>query len=263
MTTRPGACGTSSISSRNVARHRRRQAARPTRTDSRRSTTGTTEIGSRITARPQKPSTHHLFAACTTSCSATRMATTRRPRFAAGTGLLLSAKLFFDYRGAIFWKMTAGMGEVVFAPLYEALGASRGAVRVLPPGRRLGLSDDGAGVDAVDLGVQAHVRDGETRTTHSCRSAVCHAGRPSPRREQLAEPDESRAGRPRVALVGAPDAGSSHSPARRRFRRRGARDPVGMHRYICSELIENPAHTGWHTMTKDSARSRPRRCSSG
>src|SRR5436190_12422971 len=42
----------------------------------------------------------------------------RRPRFAAGTGLLLSAKLFFDYRGAIFWKMTAGMGEVVFAPLY-------------------------------------------------------------------------------------------------------------------------------------------------
>ena len=57
-----------------------------------------------------------------------------RPRFAAGTGLLLSAKLFFDYRGAIFWKMTAGMGEVVFAPLYQALRARR-PVRVLPPGR--------------------------------------------------------------------------------------------------------------------------------
>ena len=36
-------------------------------------------------------------------------------------GLLLSAKMFFDYRGAIFWKMTAGMGDVVFAPLYQAL----------------------------------------------------------------------------------------------------------------------------------------------
>ena len=35
----------------------------------------------------------------------------------------LSAKMFFDYRGAIFWKMTAGMGEVVFAPLYQALRA--------------------------------------------------------------------------------------------------------------------------------------------
>ena len=29
-----------------------------------------------------------------------------RPRFAAGTGLLLSGKMFFDYRGAVFWKMT-------------------------------------------------------------------------------------------------------------------------------------------------------------
>src|SRR5262249_51818390 len=47
----------------------------------------------------------------------------QRPRFAAGTGLLLSGKMFFDYRGAIFWKMTAGMGETVFAPLYEALRA--------------------------------------------------------------------------------------------------------------------------------------------
>ena len=46
-----------------------------------------------------------------------------RPRFAAGTGLLLSGKMFFDYRGAVFWKMTAGMGEVVFAPLYDALRA--------------------------------------------------------------------------------------------------------------------------------------------
>ena len=46
-----------------------------------------------------------------------------RPRFAAGTGLLLSGKMFFDYRGAIFWKMTAGMGDVVFAPLYDALRA--------------------------------------------------------------------------------------------------------------------------------------------
>ncbi len=50
-----------------------------------------------------------------------------RPRFAAGTGLLLSGKMFFDYRGAVFWKMTAGMGDVVFAPLYDALARTRRA----------------------------------------------------------------------------------------------------------------------------------------
>jgi uncharacterized protein with NAD-binding domain and iron-sulfur cluster len=44
-----------------------------------------------------------------------------RPAFAAGVGLVLSAKMFFEYRGSVFWKMTAGMGDVVFAPLYEAL----------------------------------------------------------------------------------------------------------------------------------------------
>jgi uncharacterized protein with NAD-binding domain and iron-sulfur cluster len=46
-----------------------------------------------------------------------------RPRFAAGWGVNLSAKLWFDYKGAIFWKMRAGMGDVVFAPLYQALRA--------------------------------------------------------------------------------------------------------------------------------------------
>jgi uncharacterized protein with NAD-binding domain and iron-sulfur cluster len=44
-----------------------------------------------------------------------------RPRFAAGWGVNLSAKLWFDYKGSIFWKMRAGMGDVVFAPLYQAL----------------------------------------------------------------------------------------------------------------------------------------------
>jgi uncharacterized protein with NAD-binding domain and iron-sulfur cluster len=43
------------------------------------------------------------------------------PQFTAGTGILLSGKLFFDYKGSIFWKMQAGMGDVVFAPAYEAL----------------------------------------------------------------------------------------------------------------------------------------------
>jgi uncharacterized protein with NAD-binding domain and iron-sulfur cluster len=44
-----------------------------------------------------------------------------RPRFAAGQGLELASRFFFDYKGAIFWKMTAGMGDVVIAPTYEVL----------------------------------------------------------------------------------------------------------------------------------------------
>ena len=44
-----------------------------------------------------------------------------RMRFAAGQGLRGSFRAFFTYRGSFFWKMRAGMGDVVFAPFYEVL----------------------------------------------------------------------------------------------------------------------------------------------
>ena len=44
-----------------------------------------------------------------------------RPRFPAGLALHLTMRMFLDYKGALFWKMRAGMGDVVFAPLYQAL----------------------------------------------------------------------------------------------------------------------------------------------
>jgi uncharacterized protein with NAD-binding domain and iron-sulfur cluster len=40
---------------------------------------------------------------------------------AAGQALRGSLRMFFTYRGALFWRMRAGMGDVVFAPFYEVL----------------------------------------------------------------------------------------------------------------------------------------------
>jgi uncharacterized protein with NAD-binding domain and iron-sulfur cluster len=45
----------------------------------------------------------------------------QKPRIAAGQALRGSLRAFFTYRGAFFWKMQAGMGDVVFAPFYEVL----------------------------------------------------------------------------------------------------------------------------------------------
>lgn len=45
----------------------------------------------------------------------------RRPAFAAGLAVLWTGNMLFGYKGALFWKMTAGMGDVVIAPLYQAL----------------------------------------------------------------------------------------------------------------------------------------------
>src|SRR5205814_353089 len=44
-----------------------------------------------------------------------------RPRIAAGQALRSMMRAFFTYRGSFFWRMQAGMGDVVFAPLYEVL----------------------------------------------------------------------------------------------------------------------------------------------
>lgn len=45
----------------------------------------------------------------------------KRPRLAAGVALRGAMRMFFTYRGSLFWRMNAGMGDVVFAPLYQAL----------------------------------------------------------------------------------------------------------------------------------------------
>ncbi|MBX3234362.1 MAG: NAD(P)-binding protein [Labilithrix sp.] len=44
-----------------------------------------------------------------------------RPSFAAGQAIRAILRMFFTYRGAFFWKMQAGMGDVIFGPLYEVL----------------------------------------------------------------------------------------------------------------------------------------------
>jgi uncharacterized protein with NAD-binding domain and iron-sulfur cluster len=44
-----------------------------------------------------------------------------RPGNAAGQGLRGLFRMFLNYRGSLFWKMQAGMGDVVFAPFYEVL----------------------------------------------------------------------------------------------------------------------------------------------
>ncbi|HWP07399.1 MAG TPA: FAD-dependent oxidoreductase [Polyangiaceae bacterium] len=86
-----------------------------------------------------------------------------RPAIAAGSALRGAFRAFFSYRGAFFFRMNAGMGDVVFAPLYLAL-ARRGVrfeffhkltdVGLSPP------SDASPHVAALTFDVQAKVAKG-------------------------------------------------------------------------------------------------------
>jgi len=83
-----------------------------------------------------------------------------RPSFAAGAGIYLSAKMFFDYKGSIFWKMQAGMGDAVIAPLYQALRARGVRFEFFHDVIDLELAADKSDVDAVRLVRQVGLKRG-------------------------------------------------------------------------------------------------------
>ncbi|MEY2478099.1 MAG: hypothetical protein QOG87_3414 [Actinomycetota bacterium] len=81
-----------------------------------------------------------------------------RPRFSAAAGVELGVKMFFGYRGSLFWKVRAGLGDVAIAPLYQALRA-RG-VRFNLLHRLESLHLDGRRIAAVSLRRQVGLRSG-------------------------------------------------------------------------------------------------------
>lgn len=81
-----------------------------------------------------------------------------RPNVDAGTALRWMLRMGFAYRGSVMWRMTAGMGDAVFAPLYEVL-AARG-VRFEFFRRVEELLPDGGGIAAVRLTEQAALPSG-------------------------------------------------------------------------------------------------------
>lgn len=46
-----------------------------------------------------------------------------QPALAAGQALRGALRMFFTYRGSLFWRMRSGMGDAIFAPLYRVLKA--------------------------------------------------------------------------------------------------------------------------------------------
>jgi uncharacterized protein with NAD-binding domain and iron-sulfur cluster len=82
---------------------------------------------------------------------------------AAGVAVFLSTKMFFEYRGAIFWNMAAGMGDVVFAPLYQALRRRGVEFAFLHRVDQLHVSADRNRIDAVTVGRQARLAPGRDR----------------------------------------------------------------------------------------------------
>ena len=91
----------------------------------------------------------------------------RRPRIAAGQALRGALRAFFTYRGAFFWKMQAGMGDIVFAPFYEVLKRRGARFAFFHRLENIVLADPAAlrpgekpYVEALEFDVQAEIEGG-------------------------------------------------------------------------------------------------------
>jgi len=102
---------------------------------------------------------------------------------AAGVALHLSLRTAVGYRGAMMYKMAAGMGDVVFAPLYEVLRRRGVKFQFFHSVRRLVVDPVHMTLDRIEFERQATPRSGGYDPLVNVRGIQCWPS--TPRWEQL------------------------------------------------------------------------------
>jgi uncharacterized protein with NAD-binding domain and iron-sulfur cluster len=109
----------------------------------------------------------------------------------AGVAIRFIFRMTLTYKGAIFWKMQAGMGDTIFAPIYEVLKKRGVDFKFFHRVRGLEPSDDGKSVARVRVGQQATPTTGGYDPLFDVNGLPCWPSQPF--FDQLKEGDELRA----------------------------------------------------------------------
>jgi len=169
----------------------------------------------------------------------------RRLSFAAGTALSGYLRMTFNYRGSIAWRMRAGMGDTIFAPLYLLLRARGVRFEFFQRVKNLGLSPDGSRIDRVDIDVQATLKHREYNPLVTVKGLPCWPS--APLCDQLKEGKELE----RYDLESSYTEWHDRLPVRVLRREEDFDDivlgiSIGALPYICPELIA--ARQDWRDM---------------
>jgi uncharacterized protein with NAD-binding domain and iron-sulfur cluster len=157
---------------------------------------------------------------------------------AAGTAINDLLRLLFSYRGSLMYKMQAGMGDTVFAPLYEVLRARGVRFRFFSAVTNLGLSVDGQTVDSIDVVPQVELAAGDYEPLVPVNDLPCWPSEPL--WEQLDDGEALRkAGVDFEAEMDPLKRGASRLRRGADFDQVVLGIPVGALPPICSELIES------------------------
>lgn len=175
-----------------------------------------------------------------------------QPNFAAGTALRSIFSMLFDYQGAIFWKMQAGMGDTVFGPFYQVLKRRGVRFEFFHKVENLGLSEDRKSVATIRVGRQVWLKGHDQDANVAYEPLVEVKDLPCWPSEPLYDQIEEAAEIKRQNI----DLESYYSDwpnAETRTLKRGEDFdlvilgiPPGAHRFICQELIQ--ASPAWREM---------------
>ena len=81
------------------------------------------------------------------------------PNFAAGAYLTSALRIFFTYKGSVFWMMQAGMGDTVFAPMYQVLRERGVRFKYFHRVEEILADASGESVETIRIGRQVTLKD--------------------------------------------------------------------------------------------------------
>jgi uncharacterized protein with NAD-binding domain and iron-sulfur cluster len=96
----------------------------------------------------------------------------------AGTAIRGLLRLAFTYKGSLFFKMQAGMGDTIFAPYYQVLRSRGVKFRFFNAARALRLDPQKRGIDAIDMVEQAEVLAGDYQPLVDVKGLPCWPSEP-------------------------------------------------------------------------------------
>jgi uncharacterized protein with NAD-binding domain and iron-sulfur cluster len=166
---------------------------------------------------------------------------TGKPALAAGVALRLILRLLLTYQHSVFYRMQAGMGDAVFAPIYQVLKKRGVKFYFFHRVETLGFSKDQKSIATIQVRQEVRLRDGREPWNYS--PLVCIRNLPcwpnQPRFEQI---DPLHADHLRTAM-NTPGEAAAGNPQRRSVESRG--QGQGQTRTIILEAGKDDDETGF------------------
>ena len=96
----------------------------------------------------------------------------------AGTAMRGLLRLAFTYKGSLFFKMNAGMGDTIFGPYYQVLKARGVTFKYFNAAVNLGLDADKTHIATIDMVEQAAIKNGEYQPLVDVQDLPCWPSEP-------------------------------------------------------------------------------------